>query len=148
MRENEELFDPQHDIRNYDAIASSFPVFCVSSRAYQKAEGRLLDDEKMIGFPALKDTGIPQLQGHAKKLTLNARREIYRRYIKNFTQIVKTLHLWAEDHGGRSALTESEKRGRVQTFKKDLYGLEEVRIDVIDSRTNFSCDTNIISHRT
>ncbi|KAI4596485.1 hypothetical protein KJ359_005239 [Pestalotiopsis sp. 9143b] len=125
MRENEELFDPQHDIRNYDAIALSFPVFCVSSRAYQKAEGRLLDDEKMIGFPALKDTGIPQLQGHAKKLTLNARREIYRRYIKNFTQIVKTLHLWSEDHGGRSALTESEKRGRVEIFKKDLQGLEE-----------------------
>ena len=34
--EDEENFDPAKDIRDYDEVARSLPVFCVSSRGYQK----------------------------------------------------------------------------------------------------------------
>lgn len=40
--EDEEGFDPEEDLRDYDAVARSLPVFCVSSRAYQKLSGRMV----------------------------------------------------------------------------------------------------------
>src|SRR6202012_838467 len=33
--EDEANFDPEVDIQDYDKVAKSLPVFCVSSRAYQ-----------------------------------------------------------------------------------------------------------------
>ncbi|KAL2015624.1 hypothetical protein VTK56DRAFT_5081 [Thermocarpiscus australiensis] len=43
--EDEANFDPEVDIRDYDAVAESLPVFCVSSRAFQKLSGRLQKDD-------------------------------------------------------------------------------------------------------
>jgi hypothetical protein len=37
-------FNPDVEIRDYDEVANSLPVFCVSSRGYQKLKGRLKKD--------------------------------------------------------------------------------------------------------
>jgi hypothetical protein len=56
--EDEEAFNPDEEIRDYDEVAQSLPVFCVSSRAYQKMSGRLKKDEKVPGFTTLEETGV------------------------------------------------------------------------------------------
>lgn len=45
IEEDEENFDPDVDLRDYDKVAETLPVFCVSSRAFQKLSGRLVRDK-------------------------------------------------------------------------------------------------------
>ncbi|EAW23182.1 uncharacterized protein NFIA_018830 [Aspergillus fischeri NRRL 181] len=46
------------------------PVFCVSTKAYQKLQGRLQRNEPQVaGFTELEQTEIPQLQAHCIRLT-------------------------------------------------------------------------------
>ncbi|KAI7481324.1 hypothetical protein KC351_g6460 [Hortaea werneckii] len=47
--EDPEHFDPEEDLRDYDEVARNLPVFCVSSRAYQKLSGRLKKDKDVPG---------------------------------------------------------------------------------------------------
>lgn len=56
--EDEENFNPDEDIRDYDAVARSLPVFCVSSRAYQQLNGRLKKDAKIPGFRNVQETEV------------------------------------------------------------------------------------------
>lgn len=67
--EDEDNFNPDEEQRDYDRVARSLPVFCVSSRAYQKMCGRLQKDDPVPGFETAEETEIPQLQAHCKKLT-------------------------------------------------------------------------------
>ncbi|RPA80576.1 hypothetical protein BJ508DRAFT_128679 [Ascobolus immersus RN42] len=61
--------DPDSDLevikmrRDYGAVERSFPVFCVSSRAYQRFKGRL-GEEKDDKFKDEESTEIPALQRH------------------------------------------------------------------------------------
>lgn len=58
--EDEENFNPDAETRDYDEVARSLPVFCVSSRGYQKLQGRLRKDPNskcfQIFFTFLKHT--------------------------------------------------------------------------------------------
>lgn len=54
-------FDADEDIRNYDDVAASLPVFCVSSRAYQKMCGRFKRDKHVLGFDNIEATEICHL---------------------------------------------------------------------------------------
>ncbi|KAK6219041.1 hypothetical protein LQW54_002543 [Pestalotiopsis sp. IQ-011] len=117
MRENEQSFDPQNDRRDYEAISSSFPVFCVSSKVYQRASGRLEGDGDVQGFPTQDSTGIPRLREYAKQLTESARDDVSRRYMKDFGQFIRTLSLWTQKHDSRDQLTKA-------MFKTDLDRLE------------------------
>ncbi|KAI6827790.1 hypothetical protein KC340_g9470 [Hortaea werneckii] len=47
--EDPEHFNPEEDLRDYDEVARNLPVFCVSSRAYQKLSGRLKKDKDVPG---------------------------------------------------------------------------------------------------
>ena len=60
-QENADTFNPDEDIRNYDDVARNLPVFCVSSRAYQKLLGRLQKDNDVPGFETPESTEIPAL---------------------------------------------------------------------------------------
>lgn len=51
MREDEENFDPREEARDYAALAGNLPVFCVSSKAYQKMSGRLERMRSSMVFP-------------------------------------------------------------------------------------------------
>lgn len=60
--EDEENFDPEDEVRDYDRVARELPVFCVSSRAYQYLKGRLRKDGSVRGFQDVSETEIPMLQ--------------------------------------------------------------------------------------
>ncbi|KAM0720547.1 hypothetical protein Q7P37_004683 [Cladosporium fusiforme] len=94
-----ENFDPEQDIRNYKEVARSLPVFCVSSRTYQKLSGRLQKDSKVCGFSSTAQTEIPQLQEHCLKLTEKGRLAGCRRFLNSVHQILTSLTLWASDDG-------------------------------------------------
>ncbi|KAI0103234.1 hypothetical protein GGR51DRAFT_525139 [Nemania sp. FL0031] len=126
IEENDETFDPDEDTRDYDEVARSLPVFCVSSRAYQKLSGRLeKDDFQSPGFLSVEDTEIPQLQDHAKKLTEAGRTSHCRRFLNDISQLLNSMKLWSGDDGTGSTLTDSEKRLEEQHLQKLLTHLEE-----------------------
>ena len=66
IEDDEANFDPDEDIRDYEAVAESLPVYCVSSKAFQKLCGRMRKDKMPPGFPKKEDTEIPQFQAHCK----------------------------------------------------------------------------------
>lgn len=55
---NEADFNPEEDLRDYAEVARSLPVFCVSSRAYQKLCGRLQRDKAVPGFATVEETEV------------------------------------------------------------------------------------------
>jgi regulator of replication initiation timing len=56
--EDEENFNPDEELRDYDEVARSLPVFCVSSRAYQKLCGRMQKDGSVPGFKTPEETEV------------------------------------------------------------------------------------------
>lgn len=56
--EEDENFDPDEELRDYEEVARSLPVFCVSSRAYQKLSGRLQREAPVPGFSAPEETEV------------------------------------------------------------------------------------------
>lgn len=62
--EDEDNFNPDDQVRDYDEVAKSLPVFCVSSRGYQKLQGRFRKDPPVPGFTTIEETEIPALQAH------------------------------------------------------------------------------------
>ncbi|KAI0402774.1 hypothetical protein F4802DRAFT_574370 [Xylaria palmicola] len=124
--ENDATFDPDQDNRDYEEVARSLPVFCVSSRAYQKLSGKLeKDDFQSHGFQSPMDTEIPQLQEHAKKLTEAVRTNHCRHFLNDLCLLVNSMNLWAANDGTRSNLTDSEKRREAQHLTKLLDHLRE-----------------------
>lgn len=72
--DDEENFNPDEDIRDYDEVARSLPVFCVSSRAYQKMNGRLKKDGNVPGFKTPEETqvsGFENMHGCMNALTFS-----------------------------------------------------------------------------
>ncbi|KAI0854147.1 Dynamin family-domain-containing protein [Daldinia vernicosa] len=123
--EDDTTFDPDQDIRDYDEVARTLPVFCVSSRAYQSLTGKLQkDDFQDHGFMSLEDTEIPQLQLHAKKLTEEGRASNCRRFLNELTQLINSMKLWASNDGTHSTLTDVEKRREEMHLRKLLNDLE------------------------
>ena len=61
-QEDEALFNPEEEHRDYEEVARSLPVFCVSSRGYQKLKNRLRKDGAVPGFQNIDETEIPILQ--------------------------------------------------------------------------------------
>ncbi|KAI1659708.1 Dynamin family-domain-containing protein [Daldinia decipiens] len=123
--EDDTTFDPDQDIRDYDEVARTLPVFCVSSRAYQSLTGKLKkDDFQDHGFMSVEDTEIPQLQLHAKKLTEEGRASNCRRFLNDLTQLINSMKLWASSDGTQSILTDVEKRREEMHLRKLLNDLE------------------------
>ena len=124
--EDEENFDPNVEARDYEEVARSLPVFCVSSRGYQKLKGRFRKDAPVQGFKDVEETGIPQLQAHCRKLTEAGRSASCRRFINNLSQLLNSLALWASSDGTGANLTK-EQRAREERFLKGaLKKLEDV----------------------
>ncbi|CAK4034253.1 Hypothetical predicted protein [Lecanosticta acicola] len=88
--EDPDNFNPENDIRDYDEVARSLPVFCVSSRAYQKLSGRMQKDSEVPGFTEAEQTEIPQLRAHCKKLTVKGRQAGCRRFLNSLNGIKLT----------------------------------------------------------
>ncbi|KAK3491869.1 hypothetical protein B0T13DRAFT_518836 [Neurospora crassa] len=137
IEEDEENFDPDVDLRDYDKVAETLPVFCVSSRAFQKLSGRLVRDKiNSAGFRSLEETEIPQLQAHAQKLTENGRAASCRRFLADLSQLLNSLSMWATNDGTRSNLTDSEKRAEENHLRKRIDQMEQELDDVVKETMN------------
>lgn len=127
QEEDEDNFDPDKDLRDYEEVARSLKVFCCSSRAYQQKSGRLTRDARVPGFRTLEETEIPQLQQHCKYLTEGVRASNCRRFLTDFVTVMTSLSLWASDDGNGLNITDAQRRQdtkflqtRLATLEKDL----------------------------
>ncbi|KAL9124079.1 MAG: hypothetical protein Q9217_006557 [Psora testacea] len=122
--EDEENFNPDVEARDYDAVARTLPVFCVSSRGYQKLKGRLRKDPGVPGFTSIEETEIPQLQAHCEKLTETGRAANCRTFINKLSQLLNSLTIWASSDGTGANLTAEQKAREAGYLQKELDGLE------------------------
>ncbi|GFF68332.1 hypothetical protein IFM62136_07245 [Aspergillus lentulus] len=119
-------FNPDVDARDYDEVAKSLPVFCVSSRGYQRLRGRLRKEADVPGFQSVEETEVPQLQAHCKKLTEVSREANSRRFLNSLSQLLNSLRLWSSPDGDGSHLTDGEKSKQNTMVQNKIQKLESV----------------------
>jgi hypothetical protein len=120
-------FDPEKDARDYDEVAKSLPVYCVSSRGYQKLMGRLKKDADVPGFKDVVETEIPQLQAHCKKLTEAGREGACRRFLNSLSQLLNSLRLWSSSDGVGRMLSEGQLKREALWLEDRLNKFDKVR---------------------
>ena len=118
--EDEDNFNPEVEMRDYDEVARSLPVFCVSSRAYQKMCGRMQKDDGVPGFVDPQDTEVPQLQAHCRKLTEGGRIQTSRAFLTTVCQMLSTFSLWTSDDGTGLQMTKEETQKQVIHLQQRL----------------------------
>ncbi|KAF9700954.1 hypothetical protein EKO04_000363 [Ascochyta lentis] len=123
--EDEDNFNPDEELRDYDKVAKALPVFCVSSRAYQKMCGRLQKDDAVPGFSSPEETEMPQLQAHCKKLTEAGRIQSTQNFLLSLCQLLTTFSLWASNDGSGVKMTDDDKRKQVKYVERRLNELEK-----------------------
>ncbi|KAK2011638.1 tat pathway signal sequence [Colletotrichum eremochloae] len=91
--DNDVFFDrPPVD---YEKIKANLPVFCISSRTYQKLNGTMRNEEiSTSGFKDADDTGIPDLQAHAQKLTESDRNARCRQILTKLHSLLTSISCW------------------------------------------------------
>jgi hypothetical protein len=119
-------FNPDVDARDYDEVAKSLPVFCVSSRGYQKLRGRLRKEADIPGFQSVEETEVPQLQAHCKKLTEVSREANSRRFLNSLSQLLNSLRLWSSPDGDGGHLTDGQKARQSTMVQNKIQKLESV----------------------
>jgi Dynamin family len=120
-------FNPEVDFRDYDEVAESLPVFCVSSRAYQKLQGRFRKEANVPGFQTIEETEIPQLQAHCKKLTEASRRRNCQRLLNGIDQLFNTLRLILSPEGVQ--ITAEQKIARAAIVGNEYGVLDKVSLN-------------------
>lgn len=134
--EDEENFNPDEELRDYDEVAKALPVFCVSSRAYQKMCGRLRKDDAVPGFDSPEETEMPQLQAHCKKITEAGRMQSARNFLLSVCQQLTTFCLWASNNGSGVKMTDDDKRRQVRYVERRLSELEKGLEGAVDACLN------------
>ncbi|KAJ4310762.1 hypothetical protein N0V94_008285 [Neodidymelliopsis sp. IMI 364377] len=123
--EDEETFNPDEEQRDYEQVARNLPVFCVSSRAYQKMCKRLQKDDPVPGFNAPEETEMPQLQTHCRKLTELGRGQSSRNFLLGVCQLLSTFTLWASNDGTGLNITDEDMSKQIKSVKRRLSELED-----------------------
>ena len=124
--EDEENFNPDNEARDYEEVAQNLPVFCVSSRGYQKLQGRLRKDPTVPGFKTIEETEIPQLQAHCQRLTEAGRTENCKRFLNNLSQLLNSLSLWASSDGKGTNMTPEQRAREAKFLEGGFKKLESV----------------------
>ncbi len=124
--EDEENFNPDNEARDYEEVARNLPVFCVSSRGYQKLQGRLRKDPTVPGFEAIEETEIPQLQVHCQKLTEAGRTGNCKRFLNHLSQLLNSLSLWASSDGTGANMTPEQRAREAKFLEGGFKKLESV----------------------
>lgn len=131
-----ENFDPEAQLRDYTEVANKLPVFCVSSRGYQKLRGRLRKDGDPPVFQNVDQTGIPALQAHCEKLTEEGRTVSGRRFLTNLSQLCNSLSLWSTSDGPVSHLSDAQKEKEALTLEDKFKKLDKKMDEVILQTVN------------
>ncbi|KAJ9154757.1 Nuclear GTPase SLIP-GC [Pleurostoma richardsiae] len=92
-------FDPSKLKRDYNEVARSLPVFCISNRAFEQVWEGAQIESPIQGFRTLDETEIPQLKEHAKGLTENMRLLKSKTFLNDFMALLTSLLLWVESEG-------------------------------------------------
>ena len=121
-------FNPELDVRDYDDVARSLLVFCVSARAYQRLMGRLRQESDVPGFKTVQETEIPQLQEHCKQLTVAGRTNACNQFLATLSQLLNSLALWAVNDGTGANLTREQKTREDRLLQQQLKSLESVSV--------------------
>ena len=100
---------PTQDPNYYHALEQDLPVFCASTRAYQKLQGRLHREAPVSGFSALEQTEIPQLQAHCIAVTEQAREASALRFLFHLRRVLGSIGLWAAAEDGVRVLSQGKK---------------------------------------
>ncbi|KAI4715999.1 hypothetical protein E4T48_07804 [Aureobasidium sp. EXF-10727] len=134
--EDPDNFDPEEELRDYGKVAKDLPVYCVSSRAYQKLSGRLVKDNAVRGFTDVEQTEIPALKLHCKKLADNVRSINSRRFLTLLSQLRTSLALWSSNDGSGAKKTDQQKDAEQRFLARKLKDLEKaLEKDVNDTLT-------------
>ncbi|KAI1435391.1 hypothetical protein GGR50DRAFT_703194 [Xylaria sp. CBS 124048] len=120
-------FDPEVKARDYKILARDLPVFCVSSRAYQKLSGKLdQDNARSEGFASVADTEIPKLREHVKGLTDDIHKTRCYSFLNELFQLVNSMKLWSMDNdfkplpGGEQLQQQADLRALLSQLREDL----------------------------
>ncbi|OAP64869.1 hypothetical protein AYL99_00841 [Fonsecaea erecta] len=138
-------FDPEVRTRDYDEVARKLPVFCVSSRAYQKLKGRLPQDATPPGFKHIDETELPALQAHCVQMTAPARQAYCRKILSNIFHYLNSLRLWASNASQANNLTGLRSVQVAQMLKERLNNLKstlEKACDAFVDSTHDRLETN------
>ncbi|QSS52564.1 hypothetical protein I7I53_08251 [Histoplasma capsulatum var. duboisii H88] len=122
----EESFDPSVDLRDYDQVARALPVFCVSSKAYQKLKGRLRRDHAVKAFCNTEETEIPALQAHCLSLTVAQRKSGCQSFLNGLQQLMNSLDLLCSISGSSESLCEERKENNRVFLQSRLDALQLV----------------------
>ncbi|THZ13554.1 hypothetical protein D6C91_07788 [Aureobasidium pullulans] len=129
-------YDPEQEIRDYEKVAKDLPVFCVSSRAYQKLSGRLLKDNAVRGFTDVNQTEIPALKKHCKMLTENVRSIKSRRFLNSLCRLLTSVSLYNSDYSSGASKSDLQKDSEQRFLARQLQDLEKaLEKDVKDTLT-------------
>ncbi|THY16227.1 hypothetical protein D6D01_07752 [Aureobasidium pullulans] len=129
-------YDPEQEIRDYEKVAKDLPVFCVSSRAYQKLSGRLLKDNAVRGFTDVNQTEIPALKKHCKMLTENVRSIKSRRFLNSLCRLLTSVSLYNSDDSSGASKSDLQKDSEQRSLARQLQDLEKaLEKDVKDTLT-------------
>lgn len=123
--EDPDTFNPEEDLRDYEKVAKDLPVYCVSSRAYQKLSGRLVKDNAVRGFTDVEQTEVPALKLHCKKLTEKVRSIKSRRFLTLLGQLCTSLALWSSNDGSGANKTDQQRDAEQRFLARKLKDLEK-----------------------
>ncbi|TLD13539.1 uncharacterized protein PgNI_04082 [Pyricularia grisea] len=140
--EDESLFNPDVDFRDYGRVADSLPVFCVSSHAYQHLCGRNEQDNfNAEGFRCVEDTEIPQLAKHVQGMTETSRVSHCRRFLNDLLQLVESMSIWTRPREDQAQANDEEQNSFHDNLRREL---EAVKI-ALETATDV-CVTTIQDH--
>jgi hypothetical protein len=128
QRKDPENFDPIVDVRDYESISQSLHVYCASSLAYQKLQGRYAKDADVLGFDDVRETEIPAIRDHAIQLTIKPRTASCDLFLVGLCKLANSMVLCAHtcETGNEAVSRMSAKReGKLNDSLKKL---EQVRI--------------------
>ncbi|PGH20432.1 hypothetical protein AJ80_03578 [Polytolypa hystricis UAMH7299] len=124
---DDEGFEPTVIARDYNEIARSLPVFCISSRGYQKLKGRFRRDLPVKGFRHSDETEIPLLQKHCMESTVVQLKMSCNQFLNGLQKLLNSLALRSSDKGAIEAICEERKledrkflRSRLNALDQDL----------------------------
>lgn len=115
---------------DYSKLEKDLPVFCVSSRAYQKLRGRLCREPGIDGFTTLADTEIFHLQKHCISLTEKAREASAREFLTNANLLLQSIGIWSSAANPSQALPDEDIHEIKARFSNEASKLKHVNAPV------------------
>ncbi|OLN83269.1 Nuclear GTPase SLIP-GC 2 [Colletotrichum chlorophyti] len=107
---------------DYEEMSCRTPVFCISSHAYLKLQGLMMGEHQGApGYGFKEETGIPQLQQYAQKLTEKLRIGKQKEVLSGLCEVLNSIGIWAQDVPiNCKAMNAGELKALVCAFEKDL----------------------------